>query len=194
MIPPSGWNHRRNLINGIIFCKSGVLLRTLKENYLEPSQIIQDLGAKDLETRLAATEACAKSPDIAKTAIIPLCHLTADVNEEVAQWAAAALEELGPPASEELDALVALFTAEEATAYWAVTLVGRLQPTDLAIPKQLAQLVEKETTPQEVQNRAIWAIGQIGLNSPDIQAVLEKASHSPNPRTARLASKALGNL
>lgn len=101
---------------------------------------------------------------------------------------------MGAPASEEQDALADLFTAEEATAYWAVTLVGRLKPKDLAIPKQLAQLVENEKTPEEVQNRAIWALGQIGLNSPEVQTALENAAKSPSPRTARLATKALANL
>ncbi|PQO31323.1 hypothetical protein C5Y96_13355 [Blastopirellula marina] len=102
------------------------------------------------------------------------------------------MEELGPPSVDELDSLVELTTSAETTAYWAVTLIGRLEAKGAPAAKQLASLIEKEGTPVEVCNRAIWAIGQIGVADAAIKATLEKAAQSENPRTARLAEKALG--
>ncbi len=161
---------------------------------MEPSQIIQDLSSIDSEQRRGAAETCAKHPDLAKTATIPLCRLASDPDEEVAQWASAALEEMGAPSSEELDALVGLFPSDEATAYWAVTLVGRLKPADTAVMKRLVELIEASKTPTEVRNRAIWAVTQMGGKGPAVQKALEHAAQSQNPRTARLASKALTKL
>lgn len=178
----------------LIFCKSGILIPALKENCLEPSQIIQDLDSTDLGQRLAAVEACAKHPELARAATIPLCRLVSDPDQQIAEWATAALEEMGPPASEELDALVGMFTSDEATAYWAVTLVGRLKPSDDATVKLLVEQIEASDTPNEVRNRAIWAIDQMGGTGPDVVKAFEKAAQSQNPRTARLATKALAKL
>ena len=164
---------------------------SLKENCLEPSQIIQDLSAAEASKRLAAAEACAKQPELAKMAVIPLCRVASDPDEQVVEWASAALEEMGPPSSDELDALVGMFSAVEATAYWAVTLVGRLKPSDAAVSKRLAELIVAAPTPDEVRNRAIWAIDQIGASGPEVQQALEQAAQSQSPRTSRLATKAL---
>ncbi|PQO31733.1 HEAT repeat domain-containing protein [Blastopirellula marina] len=161
---------------------------------MEPSQIIQDLASSDLGQRLSAVETCAKHPELARTATIPLCRLVSDPDEQVAEWATAALEEMGPPASEELDALVSMFSSAEATAYWAVTLVGRLKPSDAATVALLAELIEASGTPDEVRNRAIWAIDQTGATTPDVRQALTQAAHSEQPRTARLAAKALAKF
>jgi len=161
---------------------------------MEASHAVQALGGTNLEERRKATEACAKAPSMAQAAIVPLCRCCSDEDEQVGQWSQAALEELGPPDADELDSLLELTTSKESTAYWAVTLIGRLQAKATTAAAPLGKLIEKEGTPVEVRNRAIWAIGQIGAADNAIKATLQKASQSENPRTARLASKALDKL
>lgn len=161
---------------------------------MEASQAVQSLGGANLEERRKAAEACAKDPGIAMAAIVPLCRCCSDSDEQVSQWSAAALEELGPPAVDELDSLVELTTSTESTAYWAVTLIGRLESKAAPAAKHLAGLIENEKTPVEVRNRAIWAIGQIGAADAAIKGILEKAAQSENARTARLAAKALSQV
>lgn len=161
---------------------------------MEASHAVQSLGGTNLEERRKAAEACAKDPSIAMAAIVPLCRCCSDSDEQVSQWSEAALEELGPPAVDELDSLVELTTSTESTAYWAVTLIGRLQSEGAPAAKHLARLIENEKTPVEVRNRAIWAIGQIGAADAAIKGILEKAAQSENARTARLAEKALSQV
>ena len=159
---------------------------------MEASHAVQALGGTNVEERRGAAEACAKDPRIALAAIVPLCRCCSDADEQVSQWSQAALEELGPPEVDELDSLLELSTSAELTAYWAVTLIGRLEEKAAPAAADLAKLIEKDDTPVEVRNRAIWAIGQIGVGDAAVKATLEKAAQSDNPRTARLAAKALG--
>ncbi len=158
---------------------------------MEASHAIQALGGTNLEERREAAEACAKDPTIAMAAIVPLCCCCSDSDEQVSQWSQAALEELGPPATDELEALIELTAADESTAYWAVTLIGRLEGEAAPAAGHLARVVDQDSTPIEVRNRAIWAISRIGLIDSKIKTILENAARSENPRTARLASKAL---
>ncbi|MFN3149397.1 hypothetical protein [Bremerella sp.] len=161
---------------------------------MEASHIVQALGETNLEERRKAAEACAKAPGIAMAAVVPLCRCCSDRDEQVSQWSQAALEELGPPSVDELSSLLELTTAAELTAYWAVTLIGRLESQGAPAAAPLANLIENEKTPAEVRNRSIWAIGQIGVANEAIKATLERAAQSDNARTARLASKALSKL
>lgn len=158
---------------------------------MEASLIIQDLESTDLAKQRAAAQACAKDPALARAAAIPLCRAVSAADERVVEWCVAALEGLGPPSLEDLDALVQLFPKQEATAYWSVTLVGRLKHSALSAGKSLAATVDSPNTPDEVRNRAIWAIGQIEAKGSEVEAALQKATNSSNPRTARLAAKAL---
>ncbi|MBA2114753.1 HEAT repeat domain-containing protein [Bremerella alba] len=161
---------------------------------MEASHAVQALGGVKSEERRKAAEACAKDPSIAMAAIVPLCRCCSDSDEEVSQWSQAALEELGPPEADELDSLLELTTSAASTAYWAVTLIGRLQAKASPAVASLGKLIEKEDTPVEVRDRAIWAIGQIGVADEAIKTTLQKAAQSENARTARLASKALSKL
>ncbi|MEW4563613.1 hypothetical protein AB1K70_13860 [Bremerella sp. JC770] len=161
---------------------------------MEASHAVQALGGTSPDERRSAAEACARDPDVAMAAIIPLCRCCSDSDDQVAQWSQAALEELGPPAADELNSLLELTTSAESTAYWAVTLIGRLEDKASPAAVPLARLIEQDDTPVEVRNRAIWAIGQMGAADDSVKAVLQNASQSENARTARLASKALAKL
>lgn len=191
MLPPDGWIDKRKVAPQLDFPQIGTFDKDLKENCVEPSLIIQDLASQETAKQRAAAQACAKDPMLAQGAAIPLCRAVSASDERVVEWSTAALEGLGPPSSEDLDALVELFSESEATAYWAVTLVGRLKQTAFSAGKKLAATVDAANTPTEVRNRAIWALGQIEATGPEIEATLQKAAQSSNPRTARLAAKAL---
>ncbi|MEW4454912.1 HEAT repeat domain-containing protein [Bremerella sp. JC817] len=161
---------------------------------MEPSIAIQALGSSNVDERRQAAEACAKNTDLAQAAVIPLCRCCADEDEQVSEWANGALEELGPPAKEELPALIDLLTAAAPTAYWAATLVGRLEEAGSPALPQLAAAINQPETPPEVRDRAIWAIGKIGSGDASVREALQKAAASDNPRTARLAASALEKL
>lgn len=160
---------------------------------MDASTWIDALSDPNLEQRRQAAQALAQHREAAQGAVIPLCRAVSDEDEQVREWCHAALEELGPPPEEERDALLDLITAKELTAYWAVTLLGRLHGAARPAALPLAALVERTETPDEVRNRALWALGKIGVQAPEVRAALEKASQSENPRTARLAAKALAS-
>lgn len=158
---------------------------------MDASTWIDALLETNLDNRRQAAQALAQHREAAQAAVIPLCRAASDGDEQVREWCHAALEELGPPPEEERDALLDLITAEELTAYWAVTLLGRLGNAAQPAALPLAALVERTETPDEVRNRALWALGKIGGQAPEIRAALERAAQNENPRTARLAAKAL---
>ncbi|MBI1248574.1 hypothetical protein GC197_12135 [bacterium] len=161
---------------------------------MDASTAIQALSGSDIPKRREAAEACAKNTGLTQAAIVPLCRCCQDEDEQVREWSNAALEESGPPAVDELPALVDLTKAPESTAYWAVTLLGRLQSDGAAALPALVTLIEAPKTPTEVLNRALWAIGQIGEGDQSVRSALEHAAQSENPRTSRLAVSALAKL
>lgn len=161
---------------------------------MDASTWIDALSDPNLEQRRQAAQALAQHREAAQGAAIPLCRAVSDQDEQVREWCHAALEELGPPPEEEREALLNLITAQEMTAYWAVTLLGRMGHAAQPAALPLAALVERMDTPDEIRNRALWALGKIGAQGPEIRAALESAAQSDNPRTARLAAKALASL
>jgi len=158
---------------------------------MDASILIQQLTSDDVIQRRQAAEAFAKSPDDAISAVIPLCRGCSDKDEQVAEWCVGALEELPPCDKQELPALVEMLPSKkELTAYWAATLIGRLEGKGEPAALPLAKIIAGKT-PTAVKDRAIWAVRKIGVYPPEVIAALETASKSDNPRTARLANKAL---
>jgi len=74
----------------------------------ELSQLISALVDPDPAKRCAAAERLAQLAPDARAAAVPLVRVCADDAEEVREWAAAALEELGPPRREDVDPLSGL--------------------------------------------------------------------------------------
>ncbi len=161
---------------------------------MEISQAIQALGSEIVAERQAAAEMLAKSGTVARAAAVGLCRAANDTDETVREWANAALEEMGPPPSAEKESLAELLEAPEGTAYWAVTLLGRLEGEAHSISAKLAALVQYEATPAEVRNRALWSLEKIGSRTPEVKQAAEAAAKSENPRTARLAAKLLAQM
>ena len=161
---------------------------------MDASTTIQALTGNDLTKRREAAEACAKNAGLTQAAIIPLCGCCHDEDEQVREWSSAALEESGPPAIEELPALIELIQAPKSTAYWAVTLIGRLEREGAPALPALVVVIEDPKASREVLNRALWAVGQIGEGDQSVRSAVERAVKSENPRTSRLAAAALAKL
>ena len=89
------------------------------------SQLINDLNSDQLAVRRRAAEQLAAAPDAA--AAVSLVRACGDADEQVREWAVAALEQLGPPDAADGPAILNLLTnANRDVRYWSATLLGRL--------------------------------------------------------------------
>ena len=114
--------------------------------------------------------------------------------ESVRESAIAALEEMGPPRTDAAQPLSELAAdTNELVAYWAVTLLGRLGLEAKSVAPALVSVLESSSH-LAVRQRAAWALGQIKDGGAATVAALERAKHAADPRLARLASQALGQL
>ncbi len=82
-------------------------------------------------------------------------------------------------------------------AYWAATLLGRLGADKAdacaGAVKPLADALQSHPAPA-VQERAAWALGQIGPRPPSAKPALEAAANSSSPRLSRLAKESLEKI
>ncbi len=174
----------------------------------ELASLVIQLQDPQVDIRAAAAEQMSQMAEAARPAAVALVTACGD-QPSVSQWAAAALEELGPPPAAAAEALAELAASrQELVAYWAVTLLGRLGPTpDWAGSRAsraeasradtlLAALVAAldASTHLAVRQRAAWALGKIGLRSEAVAAALQRAGGSSDPRLARLAAEAMTQL
>jgi HEAT repeat protein len=127
----------------------------------------------------------------ARGAAVSLARAAGDEDESVGEWAAAALEGLGPPAVDELRELVRLFSDTNGdAAYWAITLIGRLAEEGAgAVPNLMTALSDSQIP--AVRQRAAWALGKIGQPAAAALPALQAAGASDDPRLARLAAEAI---
>lgn len=133
-----------------------------------------------------------------------LCHLGSDARGAacalvtaagddplVREWAVAALEELGTPDQESSAELTALTASDlELVAYWAITLLGRLEEAALPAESALVNALNSSLH-DSVRQRAAWALGKIGGRSAAALKALQRASQTSDARLARLAMQAL---
>ncbi len=152
----------------------------------------EDLASTDPTRRRAAAERLTLAPDPA--AAVWLARATGDTDDQVRQWASAALEELGPPDVHDLTALAELLAdGEPDVRYWAATLLGRLgEQAEPAIGALRRALDDDPAI--AVRQRIAWAFGQMGPAATDAREALDRASRSEDPRLARLAQAALRTL
>jgi HEAT repeat protein len=160
---------------------------------MDLSAYIASLSADEAATRARAAEALARLGEDARGAAVPLVRAAGDEDEQVREWATAALEELGSPARDDVAAMMELIDNRQADiGYWAVTLLGRAERAAATAVPQLAAALTSSLHPT-VQHRAAWALGQIGI-ADGARPALEKAAKSDDVRLARLAEKALTQL
>jgi len=158
---------------------------------MDYSNVIHKLQSESIAQRLEGAELCAKNPEFAQMALIPLLNQITDSDDQLTAWTTAALEEVSEVPPEELDAVVAMISGTPTQAYWAATLLGRTgEPATLCV-EALCQAIESEATSTEVRNKCLWAIQKIGRLDAAYKPMLQRAAKNENPRTARLAEKVL---
>lgn len=159
---------------------------------MEPlTELEKGLAADVVAVRLRAAEQAAHLGSEAQPLAMALVRACGDTEEEVRNWASAALEELGPPRLADLAALAHLLADDhEEVSYWAATLLGRLEAEAAAAVPDLVHVLEQSAS-LAVRQRAAWALGRIGPAARAATPALKEASTSNNPRLARLAARAL---
>ncbi|REJ66136.1 MAG: hypothetical protein DWQ31_15730 [Planctomycetota bacterium] len=161
---------------------------------MDVEQLAQKLGACGSLDRAEAAQQLCQAAEAARPAAVALVRAAGDEDESVQEWATAALEELGPPAEDDLSALAELTADANADiAYWAITLIGRLEGAGAGATGELAAALAAER-PLNVRQRAAWALGRIGPGAVEATGPLTAAAADDDPRLARLASEALAAL
>ncbi len=148
--------------------------------------------------RLAAAERLMLAPDLARQFAIELAMMVGDQEESVREAAVAALEEVEAPDPGKVIPLTALLQDERGdVSYWAATLLGRLgEAAGHAVPALIEAAGGKngDGLATSARQRAIWALGKIGLAAASAKRVLQTAAEDSDPRTARLAQRALNQI
>lgn len=158
------------------------------------SALTASLSASDAAARAEAAEQLAQLGSDARPAALALLIACGDETEEVRQWAAEALEGMGPPEVADLERLISLVEARSAdVGYWAVTLLGRLKGDAAPAVDALATVVA-ERGDLTVRHRAAWALGEIGPPAAKVLPALQKAGADPDPRLSRLAQEAIEHI
>ena len=125
------------------------------------SKLVTDLNNPNVATRLAAAEAIAQAADGAQEAASALIKTVADSDDQVRQWATSALEDLGPPRTEDLAELIALLNDKRGdVVYWAATLIGRLGQAAVSAQAALTAAAAKHPA-ENARKRAQWALEKI---------------------------------
>ncbi len=156
-------------------------------------QLIDDLNSTEVDLRRKAAEGLSRH-ESASAAAVSLARASGDQDEQVREWATAALEGMGGPSVEDAPALAELLTASSAdTAYWAATLLGRLGERAAGVVPDLARAVESDGE-IVVRQRAAWALGKIGRPAAPAAESLRRAVTADDPRLARLAKQALETI
>jgi HEAT repeat protein len=128
-------------------------------------KLIEQLAAQDATVRQQAAEKLATLEDAAAPAALALITCLQDTDETVREFANAALESLGPPEQQTVDQLEHLLSSPHAdTAYWAATLLGRLENGAMSAVESLKTAAAEHPSP-EVRKRATWALGKIANGS-----------------------------
>lgn len=157
----------------------------------EIEALIGQLQDADPGRRGAAAELLCRHGAAAATAALALARACADEDDQVREWAAAALEDLGPPPAGSIPELGDLVgSSHPLVAYWAATLLGRSGQNAATATTALAACLASASDPAVAQ-RAAWALGKIGPAAATGRDALEKAALSADPRLARLAREAL---
>ena len=155
------------------------------------AELEKGLASQEVAVRLRAAEQAAQLAEQAQPLAVALVRVAGDADEEVGNWANAALEELGPPRKEDLQPLAHLLAdCHETVSYWAATLLGRLEAEAAPAVPDLIHVAQQSTS-LAVRQRAVWALGRIGPAAAAAVPVLKEATTSHNPRLARLAAEAL---
>jgi HEAT repeat protein len=158
------------------------------------SSLANSLTHGSPEERLAAAEALARLGAEASPAAVAIVQALDIEDEGLRDWLVAALEDLGAPAAADASALAAMVQKPTLdSAYWAATLLGRLESQAAPAVPQLAAALDQHPEPA-VRERAAWALGKIGPAAASARSSLEAAAKGGNARLARMAGDALSQI
>lgn len=163
---------------------------------LNPSiaPLVARLSGTDADDRADVAEALCRAGEEAAPAATALVAACGDADDRVREWAAAALEDLGPPAEGQHAELIPLAASTHPLiAYWAVTLLGRGGEASVDAVPVLTDCLASGG-PLEVRQRACWALGKIGPAAASARQALEAAASDSDARLSRLAGEALASL
>lgn len=156
--------------------------------------LVAALASGSLAERQAAAEKLGQLGSDAVGAAVALVEACDTHDDQLREWVAAALEGLGPPAAGDVARLASLVQCPMAgVAYWAATLLGRLQDGAAAAVPNLAHALRSHAD-LAVRERAAWALGKIGPPAQAARDAIAAAANSPDRRLARLAAEALARL
>lgn len=157
-------------------------------------KLIAQLEGSDNAEQTAAANELAKLGTAAQPAAVALVRTVGIPHEEVLEACTAALEELGPPAPDQIAPLVKLaHDCSSDVAYWSVTLLGRARDVAAAAVPDLIQVLAGDAD-LPVRERAAWALGEIGPAANSAATALTTAAASSDVRLARLAKQALESI
>ena len=154
-------------------------------------QLAEVLRTGNLPEKRAAAEELAQLEDEARDAAVALVEACASDDEQLCEWTTSALEGLGPPPVDDVRQLAGLVGhASGGVAYWAATLLGRLETSAApAVPELTAAL--NSHAELAARERAAWALGKIGPAASGARDALAQAADGSQPRLSRLAREAL---
>ena len=155
-------------------------------------QLATQLNGDDITKARAAAESLSMLAEEAAPAAVALVKAADHDDGELREYAVAALEELGPPRASDQTELAKLLAADQADcAYWAATLLGRMEEGAADSAGSLTAILADSARPMNVRQRCAWAIGKIGVGGEAVAAALKEAASSDDERLARLAKEAL---
>ena len=158
------------------------------------TSLSQMLHAADSADRKRAAQSLASLGDQAQAAAVPLVRSCGDPDESVREWSVAALEKIAAPDPADVQSLISLVDAEsQDVAFWAVTLLGRLDEAPAAGVEALARSLA-DSRHLAVRQRAAWALGRIGSPAAAAVADLESATGAADSRLARLARRSIKQI
>lgn len=140
----------------------------------------------------------AKHPELALQKLNQWMALLDSDDETELNTASELLENCGAPRLTDIPFLCEqLKSGRSSRVYWCSTLLGRLGATvgeqreRSRIDTELCHAISDESLELSARERAVWAIGQLGVVDRDCRAVLEKHVEKAPARLKRLLETAL---
>lgn len=159
----------------------------------EMDSLIEGLASDDPKRQLASAERLAGLGEEASPAAIHLVEILSTCDGPTRELSIAALEQLGAPPTGQVEALGRLVCDSFVDrSYWAATLVGRLGEQGAPAVASLVEVLGcPNRFPLANQEKAAWALGQIGAGAAAAVPTLRNVASSHSPRLSRLAAAAL---
>jgi len=153
---------------------------------------ISQLATGTVAEQAEAAESLARLGTDAQPAAVALVHACGTDEESLCAWCSEALENLGPPAADQISSLIELAQNPSSnSAYWAITLLGRAKEEADGAVLPLANLLISDSPEVATRERAAWALRQIGPTAHAALPALQEVASSNNGRLARLAQQAM---